>query len=216
MELDPTSWLSSSMEACCQKFFGGFNFDKCMGRYPPDHDDCNVMLHYPDWNGENKGCASDGQEPYYMLSNAQYFLSNTREECCKKFYEWDYWGCTGTKPPSSGDYYPNWTGASSSSSSCLNDEKMPTYMLNSPTWYLSSTLKECCERHFNFDFHNCMGTEAQGTNKWYVKYDAYTCVQDCVGAAPCGGIAESWDEVFGDKKTCCDTKMWYDNDCISN
>ena len=154
-----------------------------------------------------------------MLTNAQYFLSNTREECCKKFYEWNYYECTGTKPQSSGDYYPDWNGASSSSATtCLNDGKEPKYMFNSPTWYMSSTLKECCERHFHWALNDCMGTQVVGTEKWYVKYEALTCVQDCTGGSNsnCGGIAESWDEVLESKKECCDKKMWYDNKCISN
>lgn len=216
MAVNPTDWLSSTMQSCCKKFFGGYLYDSCMGRYPPDHDDCNVMLYYPDWNGANEGCADDGQEPYYMLSNAPYFLSNTREECCKKFYEWNYISCTGTIPETSGDYYPDWTGASSSPSTCLSDGKMPHYMLTSQQWYLSSTLKECCERHFYWDLNNCMGTQVAGTGKWYVKYDASTCVQDCVGSSPCGGIAQSWEETFNDKNTCCEKKMWYNNKCLSN
>eukprot|EP00986_Skeletonema_menzelii_P020105 scaffold30190_cov263-Skeletonema_menzelii.AAC.1 len=61
-----------------------------------------------------------------------------------------------------------------------------------------------------------MGTQVVGTGKWYVKYVDETCVQDCVGASPCGGIAESWDELFDNKKACCDEKMWYDNKCLSN
>jgi len=89
-------------------------------------------------------------------------------------------------------------------------------MFNNPTWYLSSTLKQCCERHFYFDLNTCMGTTVEGTDKWYVKYEAMMCVQDCVGASPCGGIVESWDETFDSKEDCCDEKMWYDNKCITN
>jgi|SaaInl74LU_5_DNA_1037368.scaffolds.fasta_scaffold15450_1 hypothetical protein len=98
-----------------------------------------------------------GQEPLYMLGNAQYFLSNTREECCEKFYEWNYYSCTGTKPDGSGDYYPDWNG---SPATCKNDGNMPDYMLNpdNARWYLSSTLKECCERHVHYDLNNCMGS----------------------------------------------------------
>ena len=73
-------------------------YDSCMGRYPPDLDDCNVMLYYPDLEGSNKGCVDDGQEPYYMLSNHEYFLSNSREECCNSFYEWNFYSCTGSTP----------------------------------------------------------------------------------------------------------------------
>ena len=69
MELDPTSWLSSTVDSCCQKFFGGFNYDVCMGRYPPDHDDCNVMLWYPDWEGSNDGCTNNGKQK--VIDNAR-------------------------------------------------------------------------------------------------------------------------------------------------
>jgi len=61
MAVNPTQWLSSTMSACCKKFFGGYMYDACMGRYPPDHDDCNVMLFYPDWEGANILCVSDGK-----------------------------------------------------------------------------------------------------------------------------------------------------------
>lgn len=212
MAVNPTEWLSSTLETCCRKYFGGYNYDACMGKYPPDADDCNIMLYYPDWDGSNQGCTDDGREPYYMLSNHQYFLSNSREECCKKFYQWNYYTCTGTKPKTSGEYYPDWTD--STTPTCLNDDKMPEYMLNSDTWYLSSTLRKCCERHFYYDINRCMGDEAdEGTKKWYVKYDAMTCVQDCVAGSQCGGIAESWDETFASKSDCCETKMWYENKC---
>ena len=37
-----------------QKVLCGFRYKSCMQLYPPDHDDCNVMLWYPDfdWDGE--------------------------------------------------------------------------------------------------------------------------------------------------------------------
>ena len=158
-----------------------------------------------------------GKEPYYMLSNHQYFLSNTREECCKKFYEWNYYSCTGTRPKmNDGEYYPDWTGASTTST-CLNDNKTPEYMLNNQKWYFSKTLRQCCERHFAWEINKCMCNTVVGTNKWYVNYDAKTCVQDCAGASPCGGVAESWVSaqggLFGSKKECCDKKLWYESKC---
>ena len=36
-------------------------YPKCTGAHPPDADDCNVMLYYPDWNGANEGCVADGK-----------------------------------------------------------------------------------------------------------------------------------------------------------
>ena len=215
MAADPLTWQSSSMESCCKKFFGGYLYETCIGRYPPDQDDCNRMLYYPDWEGSNKGCTDDGQEPYYMLSNSDYFLSNTKEECCKKFYEWDYYTCTGTLPKlTHGEYYPDWSG--SSTLTCLNDNKIPQYMLTNQAWYLSTTLQQCCERHFFWDLNKCLGSEAVGTSEWYVKYDANACVQDCVGGPNCGGLAEIWDEKFLDKEDCCEKKLWWDKNCIFN
>ena len=61
MAVNPTEWLSSTMQACCKKFFGGYYYDSCIGRYPPDRDECTVKLYYPDWNGANNGCTDDGK-----------------------------------------------------------------------------------------------------------------------------------------------------------
>lgn len=61
MEINPTQWLSSTLDACCKKFFGGFMYPKCTGAHPPDADDCTVLLYYPDWNGANEGCIADGK-----------------------------------------------------------------------------------------------------------------------------------------------------------
>ena len=85
MAVNPTQWLSSTMQACCKKFFGGYNYDSCMGRYPPDHDDCNVMLYYPDWNGANKGCIDDGKQDivriYFAHEHAVLYQSLISHTC---------------------------------------------------------------------------------------------------------------------------------------
>ena len=212
MAVNPTEWLSSSMSACCKKFFAGYMYDSCIGRYPPDHDDCNVMLYYPDWEGTNKNCVDDGQEPYYMLSNHEYFLSNTREECCKKFYEWDLYTCTGTTPElTNGEFYPDWSGGGTRT--CLADGKIPDYMISNQKWYLSTTLKKCCEKHFYWDINECLGTTAVGSNKWYVSYEDAKCVQDCSGASPCGGVANFWEELYSSKEQCCKNKLGWVSKC---
>ena len=63
MAENPTDWLSSTMESCCQKFFAGnsYQFEICMGVYPKDDDDCIQELYYPDWAGSNEGCIADGR-----------------------------------------------------------------------------------------------------------------------------------------------------------
>ena len=61
MAVNPSQWLSSTRETCCQKFFGGYQFDSCIGAYPKDDDDCILKLYYPDWAGSNEGCIADGR-----------------------------------------------------------------------------------------------------------------------------------------------------------
>ena len=61
MAVDPTFWLTSTLEACCKKWFSGFNYNACLGKYPTDSDDCVKLLYYPDWQGSNKGCLADGE-----------------------------------------------------------------------------------------------------------------------------------------------------------
>ena len=186
-----------------------------MGLYPPDFDDCNVGLWYPDWGGKNEGCNSDGKEPYYMIVHKDYYLYHTREECCRQFYEWDYYTCSETLPVLSyGTFYPDWSDYSDLT--CRNDDKMPAYMLNNQNWYFSYSLEECCERHFYWDRRKCLGSSAVGSQKWYVKYSAETCVQDCVGPSPCGGLAEEWDELHNNKGECCDKKLWWNSRCRRN
>ena len=108
-------------------------------------------------------------------------------------------------PSFSPTQYPDWTG--SSTATCLNDDKMPTYMLNDQGWYLSTTLEKCCERHFFWGLKECLGTSDVGSNDWYVKYEDETCVQDCNGASPCGGVADSWVELYKSKEMCCEDRL---------
>jgi len=147
-----------------------------------------------------------GKEPYYMTANANFFLVDSLVKCCEKYYNWNYYECTGTRPVlTNGEYYPDWTGGSSSY--CLNDDQMPDYMLNNQNWYLSTTLQKCCEKHFHYEMNECMGTANAGTNEWYVSYEDKTCYQDCSGVAPCGGVVNFWVDTFTTKEKCCKEKL---------
>ena len=214
MAADPIQWLSSSLEACCKRWFSisTYAYDKCLGRYPPDSDDCVTFLYYPDWQGKNEGCIDDGtsmtnmfafafalslrsfrylhyfllqhrpyfftgQEPPYMLNNHRYFLSDSLEACCERFYAWDFDGCTKSSPElTNGHFYPDWSG--SSSRTCLDSGDIPLYMYSNQKFYLSVTLKECCEKHFDWALNECLGETAVGSNDWYVSWSDETCVQD--------------------------------------
>jgi len=154
MAVNPTDWLFSTKSACCEKWFGGNPYDECMG-----DDDCNEdeyvyeALFYPDWE-DTMSCINDGKKPYYMQMETGHWMKNTREECCKRFFEWEYFDCIGTEPPASDEYYPDWSNWDGPT--CVNDGEMPQYMLSIPS-SLHPTLEECCKKHFGWDFKACMG-----------------------------------------------------------
>ena len=54
------------------------------------------------------------------------------------------------------------------------------------------------------------------TSGTYMDYTMWTCVQDCKGSFPCGGLTNPWDVTFTTQSMCCNQKMWWNKkDCNS-
>ena len=51
-------------------------------------------------------------------------------------------------------YYPDW---SPGGTGCVNDGNEPAYMSANPSWYLYSTLDDCCTTYFGWNYDGCMG-----------------------------------------------------------
>lgn len=155
-----------------------------------------------------------------MLQNHGYFLSSSLEECCRSFYNWDYYSCTGSTPTlTNGEYYPDWHGGGSNT--CVRDGNAPEYMFYDQSWYLSPTLQKCCEKFYHWDLHECLGTSPnyvyEGTNKWYPEWENDTCIQDCEGASPCGGAAETWNDLYSSREQCCTMRFsWNKEECMGS
>ena len=169
---------------------------------------------YPDWDGNDNTCISDGKEPDYMRLHPEgVYMFENLEDCCMKHYKWDVNGCLGVLgsiTAVSGLYYPDWEG---DNQGCKNDGNEPAYMSNDPTAWMYDTLDKCCTNRYAWNKASCLGagssTLPTGSNKWYVnsyKNDSI-CVQDCKGAAPCGGLADSWDTLHESAKVCCQKKL---------
>ena len=152
-----------------------------------------------------------------MLNNAHYFFSQTREECCNKFYSWDLYTCTLSEPTlTHGEFYPDWEGGGSSSITCLKNSdngEIPGYMLLNQEYYLSNTLEQCCNKHFFWNINKCLSnspdSSIEGTNTWYVSWVDSACVQDCRGSSPCGGIAGALDKLYSSKEECCEKRLFW-------
>ena len=71
--------------------------------------------------------------------NKAAYLFKDKDECCKKYYAWNYPSCVGDGK-SGLKYYADWLGGNT----CVNDGKAPSYMANNPTMWLYDSLSDCC------------------------------------------------------------------------
>ena len=202
MLANPTMYMFNTKADCCSEHYGWS--EDCMG----SGSSSSGGKYYADWLGDDT-CKNDGSAPSYMVSNPSMWLHDTLADCCAKNYNWKLDECMGTsETASSGLFYPDWSG---SNEGCLNDGSEPAYMLANPTMWMFDTLAACCERHYTYNLSACTGEAASsGTAKFYMDWGNNKCVQDCEGAAPCGGLAESWDQKYDTQDECCAEKMSWD------
>lgn len=204
MTENSVAYLFSTKADCCEEHYS-FNLEECMGTSAGN----SGGKYYPDWLGDDT-CKNNGAAPTYMVQNPTMWLHDTLEACCDKNYGWKKAECMGTASASasSGLYFPDWAGANDG---CLNDGTEPEYMAKNPDQWMHSTLKACCEKNYSYNLAACTGASASaGSSKFFMSYSAGKCVQDCVGATPCGGLAESWDLKYDTKSECCSERMWWD------
>ena len=102
---------------------------------------------------------------------------------------------------------------------CLNDGNQPAFMNTNPA-YLLSTQEACCKFFFSWTVNTCLGVYNVGTSKWYIdwyKEGDGACVMDCPisNGGSCGGLANSWDYIWGSKSECCAAQKPWDTSCLS-
>jgi len=190
-------------DECCKAFYL-WNYASCVG------DGTSGSKYYADWLGQQ--CVNDGRAPSYMVNNPSALLHDSLSDCCQKNFSWKINSCVGSITNGSGMYYPDWEG---SVEGCLVDSGAtlaPKYMQENPTAWMHDTLDACCAKYFTWNRGTCMG--GAGTNKWYMDYiGEEKCVRDCLSGSDCGGIAESWDQLFDSKFDCCKMKNSWNGKC---
>ena len=158
--------------------------------------------------------------PSYMVQNPSVYMHSTLQSCCLRNYNWNYNECMGavstgstTAVTGTNKWYVNYE-----TSKCVQDcSSGATCGGLASAWeslYVSVT--ECCSRKLYWiSPSNCeaasLGTAIVGSNKWYVNYETSSCVQDCEGNAPCGGLAESWETLHTSATECCSQKLSWVN-----
>jgi hypothetical protein len=181
----------------------------------PTRVDASGSKWYADWTSSgDETCKNDGNAPEYMVSNAAYWLLEDQQACCTTFFNYKLKDCLGAAYLGTGKYYPDWAG---DNKGCVQDSDpniAPDYMAQLGFWFFE-TLEECCETHFKWTLPTCNVQGLVGTSKWYVDWQSWKCVQDCVGPT-CGGLAEGWDLKYDSKEECCEKSMWWNfNTCMS-
>jgi len=224
------NYMFSLVVDCCKEHYQ-WNYHACTLAAST----LNRDMYFPDWDSTDNVCKTGGGQPPYMNNSPDIWMHDTLAECCSANYAWNYATCIGSAPtptattpaattptattPSATPalYYPDWL---SNDYGCSNDNGQPSYMTNSPSFWMHSTLEACCNKNYSWNYDACMGTASSGTptpgtNKYYLSWTADTCVQDCNGASPCGGRADSWDPLYSTLKTCCQEANWWNDDCKS-
>ena len=163
---------------------------------------------------ESAGGACGGKVPTWNE------LFKTSEECCENRLSWiatSY--CEAQSelrtPPGTSKWYVDYVNEK-----CVQDCDSAAGVtcggiVESAHVTLYESSDRCCSESLGWvpskeceaDATHTLDTSSGGTNKWYVNYRFSRCVQDCVGGAPCGGLAKSWDETFGSSGECCKEKL---------
>jgi len=168
---------------------------------------------FPNWGGVTNTCLNDLERaPTYMKLRGNYF-EESLEACCKRYYNWDYSECVGVSATIPQGYFPNWADAAGSfEEKCINEGGlMPDYMRINPDGWLMSTIEDCCERYFNWNYNQCIvsndAVATEGSKNWYVQGEV--CRQDCAEGTSetCGGYSDPWSQLYESVSACCTEKL---------
>ena len=131
-------------------------------------------------------------------------LHDSAEDCCSAEYSWiDTELCNArTAHASSSKYWADKSGK------CYQDSIVATIDLSVE---LYDSIEDCCA--FGVSWLSeavCLAASVAvtglGSSSFYVQNEK--CVKDCEGAAPCGGLAESWNIKYGSEAQCCASIPW--------
>ena len=205
-------WLTGSKIACCLKYFN-YAYNHCMGAA------ATALGYYPAWahSSNDSKCLMDNQVPDYMRQSPGVWIYNDVSACCKRYYDYAYDDCVtasgGTATAAVSKWYPSWANEGDDVK-CIFDTNAPNYMKKEAGSWLYDDMSKCCERYYGYSMNECLlesggSSAALASQKWYVDWKKEVCVKDCDDSADpsCGGLAQSWDELFDESDDCCKKKL---------
>ena len=103
---------------------------------------------------------------------------------------------------------------------CVDDSETPAEDLSVE---LYDSISECCTSGIQWLTKdecilasNSTDVGSVGTGKYYIIWRKEECVKDCEGPG-CGGIADSWHDLYDTASECCGRMPWIDmSDCVTS
>lgn len=190
---------------------------------PPTAPPTNLpVAFYPDWAGGTGTCLDQSVTPptNYLFIVVTGYLEATLELCCDRYYPGtSYNSCVtggGGVVTGTDKFYADWTASPQRcSKDCATDDGPSCGGLLGPgtgvTTYVDALT--CCNAHFaSIKSDYCEAVSGGGTwggsGEFYLDTSENICVQDCDGAAPCGGIVtQSWITTYDTIALCCSSKL---------
>eukprot|EP00579_Thalassiosira_antarctica_P012236 CAMPEP_0201921378 /NCGR_PEP_ID=MMETSP0903-20130614/9718_1 /ASSEMBLY_ACC=CAM_ASM_000552 /TAXON_ID=420261 /ORGANISM="Thalassiosira antarctica, Strain CCMP982" /LENGTH=702 /DNA_ID=CAMNT_0048458327 /DNA_START=84 /DNA_END=2192 /DNA_ORIENTATION=+ len=178
---------------------------------------------YPDWSGGTGTCIDQSVTPptnNYIFIAVTGYLEDTLVDCCARYYQnTSYNDCItggGGEVTGTGDFYVDWN---SSPRRCVKD--CPTSngapcggLLGPGSGRVNHhNSADCCaDALASIKQDYCVAVSEGGTwgggGDYYLDTSENICVQDCGGAAPCGGIVtQSYITTYPTIELCCSSKL---------
>jgi len=222
MRTNPSFWIYDEIIPCCERYYnwdkascisksGGAASDAATNKWYVSHED---EVCQQDCLGENGGSCG-GLVPSWKV------LYDTPASCCENTLSWIAPAfCEATSNSTTFSGTEKWY-ADYQHEKCVQDCATSTSatcggLLMSASVDLFDTVDSCCSGKLGWvGSESCQAEStntalsSSGSSKYYASQKLQRCVQDCVGSAPCGGLAESWDEVFTSSSQCCQQKLWW-------
>mmetsp|Transcript_31509 Transcript_31509/g.60108 ORF Transcript_31509/g.60108 Transcript_31509/m.60108 type:complete len:784 (-) Transcript_31509:593-2944(-) len=229
MRLNPSQWIYDDIDSCCDRYYNwdaiscriksdGATADAATNKWYVNHIDevCEQDCH------ESNGGSCGGLVPSWKV------LYETSASCCENVLTWiSPFICEAASGGMTYSGSEKWY-ADFSNTKCVQDCANAAHpacggILTSAFVDLFDTADSCCANRLGWvQSKSCKSSSTNtaissaGSGDYYVNYRLSRCVKDCVGAAPCGGLANSWDQTFPSAHECCSTKLWWldVSDCI--
>lgn len=152
-------------------------------------------------------------------------LYDSLEACCENEIAWvdKSWCVRTSNDEPSGMWFLPSPFSEKCSKDCTTSEPLspsgqqPLYCaehIPSNFFEFYNTVEECCADNVSYAKDACVATSMgedesvtsmpTSSEQYYVDWFRFKCVKNCVGADPCGGLANiSWDHLYGSSAECC-------------